>query len=90
MTQLEIPFTKQELRAAVTEIHGEKAPGPDGFPLHFYQRHWDICGDNVTRVVLKIVRGEESPEGINDTVLVLIPKVKNPTLLSQFQSHQFM
>uniref|UniRef100_A0A452ZKS4 Reverse transcriptase domain-containing protein n=1 Tax=Aegilops tauschii subsp. strangulata TaxID=200361 RepID=A0A452ZKS4_AEGTS len=47
--------------------------------------HWDICGDDVTRVVLSIVRGEQSPESINDTVLVLIPKVLNPTLLSQFR-----
>ena len=35
-------------------------------------------------MVLKIVRGEENPEGIDDTVLVLIPKVINPTLLFQF------
>ena len=36
-------------------------------------------------MVLKIVRGEENPEGIDDTVLVLIPKVINPTLLFQFR-----
>ena len=29
--------------------------------------------------------GEESPESINDIVLVLIPKVTNPSLLSQFR-----
>uniref|UniRef100_A0A453EQZ2 Reverse transcriptase domain-containing protein n=1 Tax=Aegilops tauschii subsp. strangulata TaxID=200361 RepID=A0A453EQZ2_AEGTS len=49
-------------------------------------RNWDIFGEDVTRIVLRIVRGEESPEGINDTVLVLIPKVLNPSLLSQFRS----
>lgn len=62
-----------------------KAPGPDGFPAHFYQRHWDICGDEVTAAVLRIIRGEESAECVNDTVLVLIPKVTNPTLLTQFR-----
>ena len=62
-----------------------KAPGPDGFPAHFYQRHWDICGEEVTRAVLRIVRGEESAGCVNDTVLVLIPKVLNPTQLSQFR-----
>ena len=51
----------------------------------FYQKHWDVCGEDVTRIVLKIVKGEESPETINDTVLVLIPKVTNPNLLSQFR-----
>ena len=62
-----------------------KAPGPDGFPAHFFQRHWDVCGDEVTRVVLTIVEGSESAECINNTIMVLIPKVKNPTLLSQFR-----
>lgn len=61
-----------------------KAPGPDGFPTHFFQRHWDIYGASVTKAILGIVRGEESTEYINDTILVLISKVSNPTLLSQF------
>uniref|UniRef100_A0A8R7TYS1 Reverse transcriptase domain-containing protein n=1 Tax=Triticum urartu TaxID=4572 RepID=A0A8R7TYS1_TRIUA len=36
-------------------------------------------------VVLKIVEGMKSAECNNDTVLVLILKVKNPTLLSQLR-----
>jgi hypothetical protein len=62
-----------------------KAPGPDGYPAFFFQKHWDICGSDVTKAVLSIVQGSESAECINDTILVLIPKVKNPTLLSQFR-----
>ena len=31
------------------------------------------------------MKGEESPAAVNDTLLVLIPKVPNPTLLSQFR-----
>ena len=62
-----------------------KAPGPDGYPTHFFQHHWETCGDDVTRVVLKRVEGAESAECTNSTILVLIPKVKKPTLLSQFR-----
>ena len=62
-----------------------KSPGPDGFPAHFFQRHWETCGDEITKVVLKIVEGTESAECINETVLVLIPKVTNPTQLTQFR-----
>ena len=54
-------------------------------PAHFFQRHWDICGASVTNAVLGILRGEESLACINDTLLVLIPKVANPTLLTQFR-----
>lgn len=62
-----------------------KSPGPDGFPAHFYQRHWDICGDDITKAILRIINGEESAACGNDTILVLIPKITNPVLLSQFR-----
>ena len=75
------PYTNEEVKAALFQMFPTKAPGPDGFPAHFYQWHWDVCGEEVTRIVLKIVRGEESPESINDAVLVIIPKVTNPSLL---------
>lgn len=83
--QLLAPYTKMEVRNALLQMFPMKATGPDGFPAHFFQRHWDTCGAAVTREVLSIVRGEESPTCINDTLLVLIPKVSNPTLLSQFR-----
>ena len=60
-----------------------KAPGLDGYPTHFYQHHWDICGEEITSVVIKIVEGTESAACINEIALVLIHKVKNPTMLSQ-------
>jgi hypothetical protein len=42
-----------------------KAPGPDGYPAQFFQKHWDLCGKEVTEAVLRILRGEDSPVGIN-------------------------
>mgnify|MGYP000862446350 CR=1 FL=1 len=63
----------------------QKDPGPDGFQAHFLQHYWDVCGKEVTSAVLRIVKGVDSAESINESVLVLIPKVENPTLLSQFR-----
>ena len=82
---LEADFSADEVKRALFQIFPLKAPDPDGFPAHFFQKHWDICGDEVVKAVLLIVRGEESLESINKTCLVLIPKVKNPTHLSQFR-----
>ena len=36
-------------------------------------------------MVLQIVKGVDSAESINESVRVIIPKVENPTLLSQFR-----
>jgi hypothetical protein len=62
-----------------------KSPGPDGFPAHFFQRNWDICGDDLTRIVLRVINGNEIPTKINGTFIVLIPKVQNPVSLNQFR-----
>ena len=42
------PYTNEEVKTALFQMFPTKAPGPDGFPAHFYQRHWDICGDEVS------------------------------------------
>jgi hypothetical protein len=39
----------------------------------------------VCRAVKEFLAGLEIPEDFNDTILVLIPKINNPTLLSQFR-----
>lgn len=36
------PFTEEEIRAAVFIMNPDKAPGPDGFSMSFYQQGWDI------------------------------------------------
>lgn len=51
------PYTNEEVKTALFQMFPTKAPGPDGFPAHFYQHHWNICGDEITRIVLRIVRG---------------------------------
>ena len=73
---LNAPYSQDEVKKALFQMFPIKAPGPDSFPAHFFQRHWDVCGADVTKVVLRIVEGTESAECINETVLVLTPKVK--------------
>jgi hypothetical protein len=79
------PFEEKEVKEALFQMFSTKAPGPDGFPTHFFQRHWEVCGSEVTSVVLRILRGEDDPSVINKTFIVLIPKVANPEELGQFR-----
>lgn len=75
-------YTEKEVKEALFQMFPTKSPGPDGFPMHFFQKIWDVCGDEVTRVVLRVLNGEDSPEVINRTFILLIPMVQNPTSLS--------
>ena len=44
-----------------------------------------MCGHEVTSVVLRVLRGEDDPASINNTFIVLIPKIANAEELGQFR-----
>ena len=48
------PYTKEEVKIALFQMFRTKALGPDGFSAHFYQRDWDVCGDEVTNTVSEL------------------------------------
>ena len=79
------PFDSKEVKEALFQMFSTKAPGPDGFPAHFFQRHWELCGEELTSVVLRILRGEDDVASINETLLVLIPKVEKADDLGQYR-----
>ena len=72
------PFSQEEIWEALQSIGDLKAPGPDGIPSIFYKRFWSIVGEQVKKEVLTVLNGGPMPRGWNDTIIVLIPKVKNP------------
>ncbi|RVX14113.1 LINE-1 reverse transcriptase-like [Vitis vinifera] len=44
---LEKPFTEEEVFRALSSCCGEKAPGPDGFSMAFWQFSWDFVKEEV-------------------------------------------
>jgi hypothetical protein len=82
---LTAPFSCEEVKKALFQIGDLKAPGPDGMHAIFYKRFWDLLGDDLVKEVLDAVNSAKLPDGWNDTTVVLIPKVNNPTMVSQFR-----
>ncbi|XP_021750437.1 uncharacterized protein LOC110716111 [Chenopodium quinoa] len=78
------PFTKDEILEALKQMHPCKAPGPDGMHAVFYQRFWHIIGDEVTSFVTSILLGFSSLKHVNNTNIVLIPKVTSPTITTEY------
>ena len=75
------PFEAEEVKTAPFSMHPDKAPGPDGMNLGFFQTYWDIVGEQVTSACLDCLQNCRLPLGINDTTLVLIPKKEKSTKL---------
>jgi hypothetical protein len=69
-------FTQEEIKAALDSIGDLKAPRLDGMPAVFFKSFWDVVGQQLTKEVLDVLRGGWLPEGWNDTIISLIPKVE--------------
>lgn len=46
--QLDVAYSKEEIKASVFGMAPWKAPGPDEFHAGFYQSNWNILGQQVT------------------------------------------
>jgi hypothetical protein len=44
-------FSDKEIADALFQIGPIKAPGPDGFPAHFYQHNWELVRDDIIAAV---------------------------------------
>lgn len=71
-------YVKEEVFQAFKSMHPGKSPGPDGFLAMFYLKFWDLIGPEVSDLVLHFLNHGGMPERLNETHVVLIPKVKKP------------
>uniref|UniRef100_A0A803QEL1 Reverse transcriptase domain-containing protein n=1 Tax=Cannabis sativa TaxID=3483 RepID=A0A803QEL1_CANSA len=79
------PVSNEEVRKALFQMHPDKSPGPDGMTPGFYQRCWSIVGSDIINLVRSFMRTGDLPQGLNDTNLVLIPKVKSPSSMNELR-----
>jgi hypothetical protein len=79
------PFADEEIGNALFQIGPLKAPGPDGFPARFFQRNWGVLKEDVINAVKRFFEEGRMPEGVNDTAIVLIPKVQHPESLKVYR-----
>lgn len=68
-------YTREEIKEAVFDTGPTKALGDDGFPAVFYQKCWQIMGEDVMSFCSQILNGGIEVSSINSTNIVLIPKV---------------
>lgn len=80
------PYSAEEISNALFQIGPLKAPGPDGLSGRFFQRNWQVLKEDVVRAVQEFFfsNGVMAP-GVNDTCIVLIPKVPYPETLKDFR-----
>ena len=79
------PVEEAEVRAAVFSMHPNKAPGPDGMTPLFFQRYWNDIKTDVVSAIQSFLSHGHLLKSINETSIILIPKVENPIALANYR-----
>ncbi|RVW50576.1 Transposon TX1 uncharacterized 149 kDa protein [Vitis vinifera] len=82
---LEIPFSENEIHSALMEMSGDKAPGPDGFTMAFWQSSWDFVKEEILEMFKEFHEQGSFLKSLNNTFLVLIPKKGGADDLGDFR-----
>jgi len=68
-------FSEEEVRNAINDLGKEKAPGPDGFNIAFFQHCWDAVNGDLMVFFSDFHAQGVFHKSLNATFLCLIPKM---------------
>ena len=74
----------EEIRDIIFSMKPLKALGIDGLHAIFYQSQWEVVGKSVCKQIKDVFNGETVPADFLKILIVLIPKIDNPTSLKFF------
>jgi hypothetical protein len=82
---LEEPFEEREVWEVIKSMDGDKAPGPDGFSMAFFQKCWEVIKGDVMAVFSDFHERGKFVKCINSTFIALIPKVHGAKEIKEFR-----
>ncbi|KAA3469327.1 reverse transcriptase [Gossypium australe] len=78
-------FTDSEIKEAFSQMDPRKAPGINDLSGNFFRENWDVVGEDIIKLCHDILRGDKDVECLNDTIIVLIPKIKELEDMTNFR-----
>ena len=78
-------FTEIEVRDNVFQMEHNKAPGPDGFLVKFYQVFWNLIKDDLMALFMDFHKEELNLYSLNFGIIMLIPKIHEATKIQQYR-----
>jgi hypothetical protein len=84
-SSLETPFEEREVMEVVKGMNRDKAPGPDGFSMAFFQDCWDVLKSDIMGVFHDFHAHSKFVKSLNATFIALIPKISGATDLKDYR-----
>jgi hypothetical protein len=79
------PYSEEEVMKAIFLMEYNKAPGPDGFPVEFYQTFWDTIKSDLLDLFNVLHAGQLELFRLNFGEAILLPKVNQTEGIQQFR-----
>ena len=67
------------------QMEHNKAPGPDGFLVEFYQVFWNLIKDNLMALFTDFHKEDLNLYSLNFGIITLIPKIHEATKIQQYR-----
>lgn len=75
LSALDLPFSTDEVWAAIKEMPSDRAPGPDGYTGAFYKSAWGVIQQDImTGLNALLFSDSRAFDRLNSALVVLLPK----------------
>jgi mannosylglycoprotein endo-beta-mannosidase len=82
--EMDKPFTEEEIRGVIDQMEKNKAAGPDGFPIEFYQSCWEIIKQYLMQIFDDFHQNRIDLAKINYGIITLIPKGDDANIIQKY------
>jgi hypothetical protein len=85
LSELEIPFSHQEIDQVIKNLPTNKSPCPNGFNTDFVRKCWPVIAPEFYELCDKFFEGSICMHSINGSYVTLIPKNSSPASVGDYR-----
>ena len=78
-------FSEEEVWKAINDLGKDKAPGPDGFNIDFFQHCWNVVKKDISDLFAEFHKYGSFEKSLNATFITLLPKVAGAEDIYKFR-----
>lgn len=89
-SHLSVLLEEEEIKEALIGMNPSKVQGPNGFPVSFYQKNWEVVKPNLITFIHSTFHNSNSIKSVNGTLTSLIFKFPNPDYITQYVNYKIL